>query len=126
MEFYADTDPWYFETCRYPTWDDCMRYYMSRVTNKVPQKTIINQLAEDVHKVWQSGDGCPKSISSIRSQFENHVLATYQKYRRGDTIPRSKQKKSGTPAPSPSRKSARSSICTSTGVTPLDTSQEIS
>ena len=60
--------------------------------NKLPQKTIINQLAEDVEKIWKTGDGCPKSKSIIRTHFENHVYATYQKYRRGDTIPRIKLK----------------------------------
>ena len=114
MDFYSDTDPWNFETCKYPTWDDCMHYYMSRI-NKFHQKTIINHLAEAVEKIWKSGDGCPKSISSIRGQFENHVLATYQKYRRGDTVPRSRQKKPGTPAPSPSRRSGRSAACTTAG-----------
>jgi hypothetical protein len=107
MEFYSDTVPWFFETCRYPTWDDCMRFYMSRIVNKVPQKTIINQLAEAVESIWKTGDGCPKAKSSIMKQFENHVLPTYQKYRRGDTIPRVRQKKPGTPAQSTSRKSAR-------------------
>ena len=73
MEFYSDTVPWPFETCRYPTWDDCMRFYMSRIVNKVPQKTIINQLAEAVESIWKTGDGCPKAKSSIMKQFENHA-----------------------------------------------------
>ena len=79
--------------------------------NKVPQKTIINQLAEAVESIWKTGDGCPKAKSSIMKQFENHVLATYQKYRRGDTIPRVRQNKPGTPAQSTSRRSARTQGC---------------
>ena len=72
MEFYSDTVPWSFEI--YPTWDDCMRFYMSRIVNKVPQKTIINQLAEAVESIWKTGDGCPKAKSSIMKQFENHAV----------------------------------------------------
>ena len=108
MEFFSDKDPWTFESCKYPTWDDCMRFYKSRIVNKVPQKSIINQLAEAVETIWKTGDGCPKSKSSIRTQFENYVLPAYQKYRRGDTIPRVRKKILGTSAPSPARRSGRS------------------
>ena len=117
MDFYSDNEPWDFEKCKYPSWDDCMRYYMSRINKdkKVPQKTIIHQLACAIEKIWKSGDGCPKSVSSIRYQFETCVLATYQKCRRGDTVPRSRQKKPGTPAQAPARRSARSAACTTSG-----------
>ena len=117
MDFYSDNEPWDFEKCKYPSWDDCMRYYMSRINKdkKVPQKTIIHQLACAIEKIWKSGDGCPKSVSRIRYQFETCVLATYQKCRRGDTVPRSRQKKPGTPAQAPARRSARSAACTTSG-----------
>ena len=99
MEFYEDSEPWMFPTNRYPTWDDCMRYYMSRMkgAKKVSQKSIFNELSEAVHKIWKSGDGCPKSKSNIMNQFEKTVLPQYQRYRRGDAGNRSKKKKTEPP-----------------------------
>ena len=93
MEFYTDKDPWQLATDRYPTWDDCMRYYMSRISNKVPPKSIIHDLAVGVEKIWKSGDGCPKSKSTIIYQFEKTVLPAYQKFRKGDTGGGSSKKK---------------------------------
>ena len=69
---------------RYPTWDDCMRYYKSRINNKVTQKSVINQLSEAVETIWKSGDGCPKAKHRIMVQFETCVFPQYQKYRKGD------------------------------------------
>jgi hypothetical protein len=58
--------------------------------------------------VWKLGDGCPKSVSSIRKQFENFVLPLYQKYRKGGMNKKGrKKKKDDTPAQSPVRKSLR-------------------
>ena len=55
-----DTEPWMFPKYQYPTWDDCMRFYMSRVKVKVPMKTAMLELAEAVHQIRKAGDGCPK------------------------------------------------------------------
>ena len=96
MEFYSDTDPWHFPTDRYPTWDDCMRFYMSRITNREVQKSILYDLAVSVEKIWRSGDGCPKSQSTIIYQFEKTVLPAYQKSRKGDTGGQKKKKKKKT------------------------------
>ena len=110
MDFYNDEDTWVFPKERYPTWDDCMRYYKSRINTKVTQKSVINQLSEAVETIWKSGDGCPKSKNRIMVQLESYVIPQYQKYRKGDMQPnKSKKKKSQTPAQSPVRKSARSS-----------------
>ena len=70
-----------------------MRFYMSRVKQKIPQKTVIQKLAEEVEKFWKLGDGCPKSVSSIRKQFENYVLPQYQKYRKGDMNKKEKEER---------------------------------
>ena len=109
MEFYTDTEPWNLPKNQYPTWDDCMRYYMSRVTVKIPQKTAIFELAKDVEKIWKAGDGCPKHFHTIMTQFERTVWPQYQKYRKGDggETKKNKQKKKQTPAKSPARRSMR-------------------
>jgi hypothetical protein len=108
MEFYHDNEPWTFPVYQYPTWDDVMRFYMSRIKQKIPPKAIINKLAEEVEKIWKLGDGCPTAVSSIRNQFEKYVLPQYQKYRKGDGNKKGrKQKKGGTPAQSPARRSLR-------------------
>ena len=102
MDFFSDSEAWHFPTYQYPTWDDCMRFYISRTKNKVPQKSAIYQLSEAVVKIWKSGDGCPKSWNIIMLQFENTVLPQYQKYRKGDTVTGKKKKKiSVKPTPSP-------------------------
>ena len=66
---------------------------MSRMkgAKKVSKKSIFNELAEAVHKIWKSDDGCPKSKSNIMNQFEKTVLPRYQRYRRGDAGNRSKK-----------------------------------
>ena len=107
MEFYTDTEPWNLPKNQYPTWDECMRYYMSRIKVKISQKTAIVDLAKDVEKIWKAGDGCPKHFHHIMTQFEKTVLAQYQKYRKGDQPGKSKKKKIQTPSQSPARRSVR-------------------
>ena len=108
MEFYSDKEAWNFPKNQYPNWDDCMRFYMSRIMNKVPQKSVLNDLAEAVEKIWKSGDGCPKSASSIMNQFEKTVHLEYKKYRKGDATTDKKKKKTEGPVQSPVRISKRS------------------
>ena len=110
MDFYSDTAPWNLPSYQYPTWDDCMRYYLSRTKNKIPIKSALHGLAVGVHQIWKSGDGCPKSPQRIMVQFENTVLHQYQKYRKGDALLSGKKKKknSDKPSQSPVRKSSRS------------------
>ena len=108
MEFYTDKNAWTFPPNQYPTWDDCMRFYMSRMQENWNQKAIIQNLAEEIERIWNAGDGCPKSLSSIRTQFENHVLPQYKKYRKRDGNKKGKKKKKlETPAQSPARRSLR-------------------
>ena len=107
MEFYTDTEPWNLPKNQYPTWDECMRYYMSRIKVKISQKTAIVDLAKDVEKIWKAGDGCPKHFHHIMTQFEKTVLVQYQKYRKGDQPGKSKKKKIQTPSKSPARRSVR-------------------
>ena len=107
MDFYMDTEPWMFPKYQYPTWDDCMRFYMSRVKVKVPMKTAMLELAEAVHQIWKAGDGCPKSETNIITQFERSVYSQYQKYRKGDGVKKDKQKKYKGPVQSSTRKSLR-------------------
>ena len=108
MEFYTDKNAWTFPPNQYPTWDDCMRFYMSRIQENMSQKAIIQSLAEEVEKIWKSGDGCPKSVSSIVTQFERYVLPQYKKNRKGDMNKKGKKKKKlEKPAQSPARRSLR-------------------
>ena len=79
MDFYHDNELWTFPVYQYPTWDDVMRFYMSRIKQKIPPKVVINKLAEEVQKIWKLGDGCPKAVSSIRNQFEKYVLPLMNK-----------------------------------------------
>ena len=109
MEFYSDSEPWNFPKYQYPTWDDCMRYYMSRIKVKTAQKKTITELALAVETIWKAGDGCPKHYSNIMVQFEKTVFPQYQKYRKGDGVGNKgkKRKKLEVPSKSPARKSVR-------------------
>ena len=70
-------------------------------------KTAMLELAEAVHKIWKAGDGCPKSVTNIITQFERSVYSQYQKYRKGDGVNKDKQKKFKGPVQSSTRKSLR-------------------
>ena len=89
MEFYNDNETW-----------SCIPVSHIGQLNEVldvkgqaenPPETVIQKLAEEVEKFWKLGDGCPKSVSSIRKQFENDVLPQYQKYRKGDMKKKEKE-----------------------------------
>jgi hypothetical protein len=88
MDFYMDTEPWMFPNYQYLPWDDCMR-----VKVKVPMKTAMLELADTVYQIWKAGNGCPKSVTNIITQFERSVYSQYQKYRKGDGVKKDKQKK---------------------------------
>ena len=111
MELYTERNAWTFPPNQYPTWDDCMRFYTSRMQENWSQKAIIQSLAEEIERIWKAGDGCPKSLCSIRTQFEKNVLPQYKKYRKGDGNKKGKKKiKLETPAQSPARTSLRAQL----------------
>ena len=102
MSFYNDSGPWTPPNNSYPTWDNVMRYYMSRVHSPglgpVSKRTIqtspdkvINDLALFCISAWESGDGCPKKLNAVKDQFNPKVFHVYQKYRKGDTFNRVKE-----------------------------------
>ena len=111
MSFYNDSGPWTPPNNSYPTWDNVMRYYMSRVhspglgpgpvskrTVQTSPDKVINDLALFCISAWESGDGCPKKLNAVKDQFKAEVLHNYQKYRKGDIDseefkPKNKRKK---------------------------------
>ena len=127
MSFYNDTSPWTPPNNSYPTWDNMMRYYISRVhspslgqgsvserTIKTSPDQVIHDLALYCITVWESGDGCPKKIKAVKDQFKSEVYPVYQKYRKGDidkegfkTKNKKKKKKELTAPPVVCRKSSR-------------------
>ena len=128
MSIYNDSGPWTPPNNSYPTWDNVMRYYMSRVhspglgpgpvskrTVQTSPDKVINDLALFCISAWESGDGCPKKLNAVKDQFKAEVLHNYQKYRKGDIDseefkPKNKKKKKKdleAPAAVPSRKSSR-------------------
>ena len=93
--FYQDSSPWTPPKNCYPTWDNVMRFYMSRVQShsvdgKGPRRTemspeqAIKDLADFCVGVWESGDGCPRFWIKVMELFKKDVLPIYQKYRKGD------------------------------------------
>ena len=67
--FYNDPVPYEFATNCFPTCNDIMRYYITHVKQKLDSSTVKRDLAKVVLKIWEAGDGCPKTAryySSIR------------------------------------------------------------
>ena len=61
-------------------------------------KTVKRNLANFVLKIWESGDGCPKTLKSIIIQFEA-LYNTYQKYLKEGRGTKSHKKKLSTSPP---------------------------
>ena len=81
--FYDDDEPWTPRRDEYLTWDDAIRYYISRTKNgKRLKGDVIAELSKFVHDIWSAGDGCPKTYRGISYQFEHKVLATYLRFRK--------------------------------------------
>ena len=84
MDFYNDPLPWTPSRILYPTNDDVVRYYLSRVTKKNHVKNVtICQLAEFVRGIWEEGDGCPlvrkaiPNLSKISERRRTWCTATW-------------------------------------------------
>ena len=114
--FYNDTCPWTPPKNAYPTWDNVMRYYISRTSKSVQSSSdqVMNSLSMFCVEVWESGDGCPMTWQAVKKKFQSEVLPVYQKYRKGDIDneafkhkKKKKKKKDISPA-NPSRRSERS------------------
>ena len=111
MDFYNDPLPWTPSRNCYPTNDDVVRYYLSRVTKKHHVKNVtIRQLSEFVRGIWEEGDGCPLSSNAIGTKFEK-LFQIYQKYRKGEGRGVQqlghKKKKTDCPPGQPLRRSSR-------------------
>lgn len=102
LAFYNDTEAWTPAKTSYLTWDQAVRFYMSRVPApgqkkstkySVSPEVAIKNLAMFCVDIWEAGDGCPKVWSSVVRQFKTEVLPMYKKYRKGDIpgIQKSKQ-----------------------------------
>ena len=122
--FYQDSSPWTPPKNCYPTWDNVMRFYLSRVWShsvdgKGPRRTEVSpeqalkDLAVFCVGVWETGDGCPRSWIKVMELFKKDVLPIYQKYRKGDIKDEAfkkknkKKKKPPMSPPKPTRKSSR-------------------
>ena len=68
--FYNDLEPWTPPSNGYPTYDDVMRFYSSRMRHGTPNSA--SEVKQDLGKfdVLEKGDGCPKTIVNITKQFE--------------------------------------------------------
>ena len=55
--FYSDNKPWSPPRISYPTWDDVVRFYVSRSDNRSLPSDVIQELALFVHDIWEKGDG---------------------------------------------------------------------
>ena len=78
INFY-DPLAWFPPTNCYPTKDDVMRFYMSRIKTQKDRKGVIIELATFVREIWEKGDGCPKKLDYIVDQF-NELFAIYRNY----------------------------------------------
>ena len=112
VPFYDDEKPWDPATNCYPTWDDVVRFYISRTQNgNESQAEVKRQLSLFVYNIWESGDGCPKAPKNIAAQFTSDVLSIYTKYRKGEgrvtKSHRTHKKKKDSVTPEPTRKSRR-------------------
>lgn len=107
--FYSDNKPWSPPKISYPTWDDVVRFYVSRSQSKhAVLSDVIQELALFVHDIWEKGDGCPMSITAVKKQFSTKVLPEYRRYRDGDGR-KSRKHKRKTPivVGEPTRRSSR-------------------
>ena len=106
--FYSDLVPWTPAKNCYPTWDDVMRFYISRTQSKVPQGDAVRELSTFVYDIWDRGDGCPKTAVNIQKQFISKVLPVYVKYRKGEgRAGKSHKKELPVVVAEPTRKSRR-------------------
>ena len=80
--FYNDSSPWTPQRNSYPTYDNAVRYYMSRIywpgagkeggkTEQNSPEYVMRDLALFCVGVWEAGDGCPKGWSAVVDQFKS-------------------------------------------------------
>ena len=83
---YDDLEPWIPPSNLYPTIDDVLRFYCSRMIhgNRNLSSEVKGELSKFVYDVWEKGDGCPKTVKKIIAPFEKQVLPLYKKYHKGD------------------------------------------
>ena len=68
--FYNDPVPYEFATNCLPTCNNVMRYYITHVKQKCDSSTVKRDLANVVLKMWEAGDGRPKTARHTILQFE--------------------------------------------------------
>ena len=80
LDFYNDPLPWEPPCDGYPTNDDVMRYYISRIKVNRDKNAVKNDLALFVKNIWEKGNGIPKSYLCIQEQFDG-LYRTYFRYK---------------------------------------------
>ena len=77
-DFYNDALPWKLPRNCYPTNDNIVRYYISHMKSNRDRKVVSKGLAVLVKEIWETGDGCPKTVLNIIYQFD----ALFEIYRK--------------------------------------------
>ena len=75
--FFEDTEVWNPSKFCYPTWNDIMRAYLSRVKNgnSYTSATDMYEVATIVIKIWTNNDGCPKSKTKLKPLLETTLTS---------------------------------------------------
>ena len=61
-----------------PTKNECLRYVLSRTSNKlISHTTAVRDLTKEVHALWNRGQCCPKELRHLTSSFEKDVWKKY-------------------------------------------------
>ena len=108
FDFYNDPLPWEPPCDGYPTNDDVMRYYISRIKVNRDKNAVKNDVALFVKNIWEKGNGIPKSYLCIQEQFDG-LYRTYFRYKcEGRRSKNSHKKKiTGVSPEKPTRRSSR-------------------
>ena len=71
-----------------PTKTDCLLYVLSRTPRGGSKHhEAVNQLAENVRKIWVAADCCPCAKSNIVNKFEREVWNVYRHFIREKCLP---------------------------------------